>query len=385
MRGHQRLRWPRKNKRREARVRPEIECLERRWLPTSLPPGFVETNVASGLSSPTAMAPTPDGRIFVCEQGGTLRVIQAGQLLSTPFVSINVDSTSERGLLGVAVDADFETDHFVYVYYTVPGLPAHNQISRFTAAGNVALPGSEDVLFRLTDLSAATNHNGGAIHFGPDGKLYIAAGENGNGANSQTLDNLLGKILRINPDGSIPSDNPFYNQTTGDNRAIWAIGLRNPFTFAFQPGTGRMFIDDVGASMWEEIDDGIAGANYGWPNTEGPTQNGLYRSPIYFYGHDIGIAITGGAFYDPGPANVEFPPQYVGSYFFSDFGGDWIHRFDPLTGVTSDFAAQLPDEPVGEFVDSSGSLYYLARKRCLDGCGCQDRLSAGTLRPDLRR
>jgi glucose/arabinose dehydrogenase len=350
-----------KHGRRDARSRPAIECLEQRWLPTTLPTGFAETIVSSGLSSPTAMAQAPDGRIFVCEQGGRLRVIEGNQLLTAPFISLNVDSTGERGLLGVAFDPDFQSNNYVYVYYTVPGSPAHNQVSRLTANGNVAIPGSEVVLFRLSNLSTAVNHNGGAIHFGPDGKLYIGVGENGNGANAQSLDNLLGKILRINSDGSIPTDNPFISRTTGVNQAIWAIGLRNPFTFAFQPGTGRMFIDDVGAVTWEEIDDGIAGANYGWPNTEGPTQNSSYRSPIYYYGHDIGIAITGGAFYNPELTAAEFPSQYGGSYFFSDLGGNWIHRFDPVTGSASDFASNLPSAPVGELVDRSGSLYYLAR------------------------
>jgi glucose/arabinose dehydrogenase len=305
------------------------------------------------------MAQAPDGRIFVCEQGGALRVIQGGQLLATPFVSLNVDSTGERGLLGIALDPNFQANNYVYVYYTVPGSPAHNRVSRFTASGDAAVPGSEVDLLDLNSLSSATNHNGGAIHFGPDGKLYIGVGENANGANAQSLGNLLGKILRINPDGSIPADNPFYNQAVGVNRAIWAIGLRNPFTFAFQPGTGRMFIDDVGANTWEEIDDGIAGSNYGWPITEGPTSDPRFRAPIYYYGHDIGIAITGGAFYDP--VTVEFPGTYVGSYFFSDYGGNWIHRLDPATGSESVFVTDLPNAPVNEFVDPSGSLFYLAR------------------------
>ena len=133
-------------------------------------------------------------------------------------------------------------------------------------------PAARSDILDLNNLSSATNHNGGAIHFGPDGKLYIAVGENANGANSQSLNTLLGKMLRINPDGSIPTDNPYYYQTTGINRAIWAIGLRNPFTFAFQPGTGMMYIDDVGENTWEEIDQGVAGSNYGWPATEGPDQ-----------------------------------------------------------------------------------------------------------------
>src|SRR5439155_12911459 len=146
------------------------------------------------------------------------------------------------------------------------GSPAHNRVSRFTASGDVAVAGSETVILELDDLSTASNHNGGAIHFGPDGRLYVAVGENATSANAQTLANRLGKMLRINADGSIPIDNPFSSTAVGVNRAIWALGLRNPFTFAIQPGTGRMFINDVGQSTWEEIDDGVAGANYGWPS-----------------------------------------------------------------------------------------------------------------------
>src|SRR5437773_2487502 len=193
-----------------------------------------------------------------------MRVIKTGSLLSTPFVSLTVDSSGERGLLGIAFDPNFATNHYLYVYYTVATSPIHNRVSRFTAAGDTAAPGSHAVILELNNLSSATNHNGGAIHFGPDGKLYVAVGENANGANAQTLGNRLGKVLRINPDGSIPTDNPYFNTASGANRAIWALGLRNPFTFAFEPGTGTMYINDVGQSTWEEIDVGRAGANYGW-------------------------------------------------------------------------------------------------------------------------
>src|SRR5690242_11363257 len=242
----------------------------------------------------------PDGRIFVCEQGGRLRVIKNGALLPDPFLTLNVDSNGERGLLGVAFDPNFAANNFVYVYYTVPIEPRHNRVSRFTANGDVVVPGSEVALLDLDNLSTATNHNGGAIHFGPDGKLYVAVGENANGSNSQTLTNRLGKMLRINSDGSIPTDNPFFNTATGPNRSIWALGLRNPFTFAFQPGTGRMFINDVGQNTWEEINDGIAGSNYGWPTTEGVTTDPRFRSPLFVYTHGTslttGCAIAGGAF-----------------------------------------------------------------------------------------
>src|ERR1044072_9209630 len=238
-----------------------------------------------------------------CLAGDQLRVIKTGALLPSPFVTLTVDASGERGLLGVTFDPNFASNNFVYVYYTVPGASAHNRLSRFTANGDVAAANSEEVLLDLNNLSSATHHNGGAIHFGPDGKLYVAVGENANGANSQTLTNLLGKVLRISSDGTIPAYHPFFNTATGNNRAIWALGLRNPFTFAFQPGTGRLFINDVGQNTWEEINDGIAGSNYGWPSTEGPTSNPNFRSPLFSYGHGssstTGCAIVGGGFYNP--------------------------------------------------------------------------------------
>jgi len=326
----------------------------------TLPTGFTETQI-SGLSGPTAMEFAPDGRLFVCLQGGQLRVIKNGALLTTPFVTISVDSTGERGLLGVAFDPNFAANNFVYVYYTVSTSPRHNRVSRFTAQGDVAAAGSEVVLFELDNLSSATNHNGGAIHFGPDGKLYVGVGENANGANSQTLANLLGKILRINSDGSIPSDNPFNATATGNNRAIWSLGLRNPFTFAFHPATGRLFINDVGQSTWEEINDGIAGSNYGWPTTEGATSNPSFRSPLFSYGHGstatTGCAIAGGTFYNP--PTVNFPASYVGQYFFADLCTGWIRVFDPASGTATGFATGI-NQPVDLKVSADGSLYYLS-------------------------
>jgi glucose/arabinose dehydrogenase len=303
----------------------------------------------------------PDGRIFVCQQGGSLRVIKNGALLSTPFMTLTVDSSGERGLLGVAFDPNFAGNNFIYVYYTVTSTPRHNRVSRFTANGDVVMAGSEVVLLDLNDLSGATNHNGGAIHFGPDGKLYIAVGENANPPNSQTLTNLLGKVLRINSDGTIPSDNPFVSTTTGMNQAIWALGLRNPFTFAFQPGTGRLFINDVGQNTWEEINDGIAGSNYGWPDTEGQTSDPAFRSPLFFYGHGTspttGCAIAGGTFYNP--TTAQFPASYVGKYFFADLCSGWIRLLDPATNTATGFATNI-SQPVDLKVGADGSLYYLS-------------------------
>jgi glucose/arabinose dehydrogenase len=327
----------------------------------TLPPGFSESIMASGLSNATAMEFAPDGRLFVCQQGGQLRVVKNGALLTTPFLTVTTDSSGERGLLGIAFDPNFANNQFLYIYYTVPGTTAHNRISRFTGSGDVAASASETVLLELNDLSGASNHNGGAIHFGEDGRLYAGVGDNANSANSQTLTNLLGKILRINNDGSIPTDNPFFSTAAGVNRAIWAMGLRNPFTFGVQPGSGRIFINDVGENTWEEIDDGVAGANYGWPNCEGacsPT-NPSFRDPIYQYSHAVGCAIAGGAFYNP--ATTQFPPAYTGVYFFADLCGAWIRVLDPANNneVTT-FATGL-SSPVDLKVSADGSLYYLDR------------------------
>jgi glucose/arabinose dehydrogenase len=336
----------------------------------TLPAGFTEIQYGSTLTPgrPTAMDFAPDGRLFVCLQTGQLRVIKNGVLLGTPFVALTVDSFNERGLLGVTFDPSFASNQFVYLYYTVPGTPTHNRVSRFTANGDVASAGSETVILELDNLTDAGNHNGGAIHFGPDGKLYVAVGENANAANAQSLSNRLGKMLRINADGSVPSDNPttfpgIAGSTSGANRAIWAVGLRNPFTFGFQPGTGRIFINDVGAGTWEEINDGIAGSNYGWSICEGfcSSPNPTYRDPLFEYARNQPgdcAAIVGGAFYNP-PIN-QFPPLYVGKYFFGDLCAGWIRVFDPANNTASDFAtgiSTLVDLKVGP----DGSFYYLAQ------------------------
>jgi glucose/arabinose dehydrogenase len=327
----------------------------------TVPPGFTDAIVAGGITNPTAMAFAPDGRLFVAQQGGALRVIKNGSLLATPFVTLTVNSSGERGLLGVAVDPDFAINHWVYVYYTATSPGVHNRVSRFTANGDVAVPGSETVVLELPNLGA-TNHNGGAIHFGPDGKLYVATGENVVPSYSQSFANMLGKMLRINRNGSIPTDNPFYGSASGMNRTIWALGLRNPFTFAFQPSTGRMFINDVGQVTWEEINDGIRASNYGWPASEGPTGNPAHRGPLVVYGHGngpvAGCAVAGAAFYNP--VAPTFPASFVGDYYFADLCGGAIYRVSPPNFVINTFATGI-DQPVDLQVGPDGSLYYLAR------------------------
>ncbi len=344
--------------------RPGCERLEDRLAPATFPAGFSETTVATGLTKPTTMALAPDGRIFISEQGGTLRVINNGQLQAEPFLTLDVTAQSELGLLGITFDPDFATNHSFYVFYTTSTSPIHNRVSRFTAGDTSADPASEFVVVDLDPIDTIFFHYGGAIHFGPDGKLYIATGDGGEPANAQTAANRFGKILRVNPDGSIPEDNPFFTQTTDANRAIWALGLRNPFTFTFQPGTGRMFINDVGQATFEEINEGVAGANYGWPAAEGPANppNPHYVDPFFAYSHNRadpiwGFAITGGAFYNPD--TNPFPAEYAGTYFFADFLGGWIRHIDPDTGAVSDFATGARGL-VDLKVAPDGSLYYLS-------------------------
>lgn len=327
-----------------------------------LPEGFAETLVTSGLASPTAMTIAPDGRIFVCQQGGELRVIKNGVLLAEPFLKVAVSTAGERGLLGVALDPDFESNGRVYVYYTALLPVVHNRISRFTANGDRAVPGSETVLVDLPAVQAPI-HNGGSMHFGPDGKLYVAVGENARPTEAQGLATPFGKILRLNRDGTVPEDNPFYHQTTGLARATWALGLRNPFTFAFHEGTGHLFINDVGASSWEEINEGMAGANYGWPETEGPTADARFRAPLFAYPHpperNSGCAITGGVFYEA--EEPHFPEVYHGNYFFADYCRGFIRRLDPAAGTLGTYFAFEALSPVDLDVAPDGALFVLQR------------------------
>jgi glucose/arabinose dehydrogenase len=364
------------------------EQLEDRCLLANLPAGFIESAAATGLSNATAMEIAPNGDLWVLEQGGAVKRFRPGSTTADvvgDLSNLGLSSVGERGVLGIAFDPQYATNKHVYLYYTSPSPVTHNRISQFTVndsdatdyyfagansqeadAGSSGAPTAQ-IIFDLDPLSGLTNHNGGAIHFGPDGKLYVAVGDNANGANSQSLATDLGKMLRINSDGTIPADNPFFGVTTGNNQAIWALGLRNPYTFAFQPWTGRVFINDVGQNTWEEIDEGLAGANYGWPATEGnqgtpPSAPGTYRGPLYTYQHGgmplQGFAITGGAFYNP--EVQQFPAAYTGKYFFADYVNDWIDLLDVGTGTATQFATSVPG-PVDLRVTSDGSLYYLAR------------------------
>ncbi|WP_375426092.1 fibronectin type III domain-containing protein [uncultured Friedmanniella sp.] len=391
----------------------------------AVPVGFTDSQVAS-VPSPTALAATPDGRLLVASQGGQIRVVKNGVLLATPALDLAGKNctNSERGVLGVAADPD-PTSRTVYVFYTARGSDAtcpvagsgpnpagapRNRVSRFTMTGDVIDPASE---VRLLDgiYSTAGYHNAGDLHVGHDGYLYVTTGDGGcdyhgdathaggsgcGGDNDTSRDRnvLNGKVLRITTSGGIPTDNPFTGTgtarcNTGPAAAgttcqeAYAVGLRNPFRFAFDPNaTGTTFrIDDVGQNVWEEIDQGARGADYGWNTREGhcqrtdsesscgsPTPAGL-TDPVYDYPHSTTVggvscgSITGGAYV---PTGV-WPAAYNGSYLFSDYVCGTIFALSPggvrttlVSGLGSSSAVAMTFAPdVAGGGDGAGqSLYY---------------------------
>ena len=323
------------------------------------PPADFQTSVVvgSGLDGPSGFDIAPDGRIFILERSGKVKIFKNGQLLAQPFADLPSQATGDRGLIGIAFDPEFGVaNHYVYFYYT--GLDLLNHLVRFDASGDVGADGPYPI-FQTHSVSQEL-HVGGSIGFGPDGKLYFAVGDNGYPPNAQDLSNPHGKVLRINKDGSIPSDNPFYGQA-GKLGAIWAYGFRNPWRFQFDSATGELYGGDVGDYTWEELNHIVKGGNYGWPVKEGICTAdcaGLIN-PIHAYNHNgQSAAVTGGPVYRGGM----FPPEYRGRLFFGDYAQGFIKtaQLDAGGNVTavSDF-----DTTAGSVVDlkvaGDGSLYYL--------------------------
>jgi glucose/arabinose dehydrogenase len=334
----------------------------------ALPAGFSRTVAASGFGALlTSLAFAPDGRIFVTELSGAVRIVKNGALLAQPFATVPALMGGERGLIGIALDPAFASNGHVYVHYTTAEGGAHNRVSRLTANGDVAAAGSEVTLLDLPPLSDAQRHNGGGMLFGADGKLFVAVGDDGNGANAPLTSTPFGKILRLNADGSIPTDNPFYFATSGVNRAIWAKGLRNPYTFARSRETGRMYINDVGQETWEEVNLGRRGADYGWPATEGTTANPAHDSPILAVRHSASPtlfdanAFVGAAFYEPTIPN--FGAGYTGDYFFADYVLGWIYRLDVANGDAPYAFAQLGEAITGLGIGPEGAMFVLVGTR----------------------
>ncbi len=322
------------------------------------PPANFQTTqiIGSGLSSPSGFEFAPDGRIFILERTGNVRIYKNGQLLTTPFASSPSSINGDKGLIGVTFDPDFANNHFVYFYHT-SSADEHGRLVRFNASSDV---GTDYTVLYDTPEGILQFHAGGGLAFGPDGKLYLSIGDNGIPSNAQSLSNPFGKMHRFNKDGTIPTDNPFYN-TPGAVKSIWAYGFRNPWRFQFDTQTGKLYDGDVGQDTWEEIDRVEKGLNYGWPTIEGNCTSNCssFTDPIYTYNHNGGsAAIALGPVYR---ANM-FPQEYKGSLFFGDYANGFIKKIGldsngNSTGV-SDF-----DTNAGSAVDlkvaPDGSLYYV--------------------------
>ena len=322
-------------------------------------PQHFQTSLVVGddLNGPSGFEIAPDGRIFILERSGKIKIVKNGQLLPTPFADLPSEDTGDRGLIGIAFDPDFGvTNHYVYFYYT--GHDLLNHLVRFSAADDVGSDGPLE-LFRTSSPSQEL-HVGGSIRFGPDGKLYFAVGDNGYPPNAQDLSNPHGKILRVNRDGSIPLDNPFVGQP-GKLGAIWAYGFRNPWRFQFDSATGRLFGGDVGDFTWEELNRIVRAGNYGWPLHEGICSSGCggYIDPLHAYPHDnASAAVTGGPVYRAGM----FPAEYQGDLFFGDYAKGFIKNAD-LDSNGDVTAVHEFDDQAGSVTDlkvaPDGSLYYI--------------------------
>jgi glucose/arabinose dehydrogenase len=334
--------------------------------------------VVGGLAEPLAVTSAGDGsgRIFVAQQGGQVRIVRDGALIAAPFLDIadRVTSGGERGLLGLAFHPDFPNDPRLFVNYTDAN--GDTQVSSFTVDPNrrdAADPASELKLLHIAQPYA--NHNGGAVVFGPDDFLYIATGDGGSGGdphgNGQSLKTLLGKILRIDVDGSggerayaIPPGNPFVGKADALPE-IFLYGLRNPWRISFDRTTGDLWIGDVGQNAWEEIDvarAGTSGENYGWNTMEG---NHCFRPPsdcittgltlpVAEYSHDAGCTVIGGNVYR-GSAQ----PALAGGYYFGDYCSGTIWAIDPTGDALRDPTVVLKStaslSSFGE--DEAGELY----------------------------
>ncbi|MDH3590290.1 MAG: PQQ-dependent sugar dehydrogenase [Planctomycetota bacterium] len=310
-------------------------------------------------------------RLFVATQGGDIYVFpNRGDVTGADrrlFLSISVSrATNEEGLLGLAFDPDYANNRRFYVYYSLAN-PRRSRVARYEADPtdqNVALT-AETTLLEFDQPFG--NHNGGCLQFGPDDKLYITSGDGGSGGdpqnNAQNLGNLLGKVLRINTDGSQPTDNPFFTQQGEPESYIWAYGLRNPWRMSFDRGTGRLWLGDVGQGAFEEIDVIVRGGNYGWRLFEGDAifdnpqglPASMFIGPVTAYGRGLGQSVTGGVVY-----RGALLPTLQGVYVYGDFasGRLWGLVYDANTGNVVSNEELLRMGSIASFgEDQAGEVY----------------------------
>lgn len=306
-----------------------------------LPPELERTVIVSGLYEPVDFRFLPDGSgILIAEKGGAIKLFQEDQGTTT-LVELPTKTDFESGIGGIEVDPNFAENHYVYVSYTNGN--DVDVLSRFTLTGDAAtILASEQVLI-ASDQTAGPIHHGGEIYYednpgdSPD-YIYWAKGDNSVGTNAQDLTNIHGKILRIQADGTIPTDNPFYD-TPGARQEIWAYGLRNPFRFDVAPN-GQLLVADVGDTAWEELNVVTKGANYGWPGAEGVCLGCGYVNPIYTYDHNTpaGTASITSVLVYTGDA---LPEQYRGKVFIADYALGWIKTLS----LDEDYDSYISEQP----------------------------------------
>ncbi len=343
------------------------------------PSGYSWQMVVDGLNQPEGLVNAGDssGRLFIVEQGGLIRILKDGALLTTPFLDLTskVICCGERGLLGLVFHPKYADNGFFYVDYTERvNSQLYTVIARYSVSAsdpNLADPNSEQRMLHIEQ--PYQNHNGGQLQFGPDGYLYIGMGDGGSVGdplgNGQSLQTLLGKLLRIDVDNSqpyaIPGDNPFVN---GEGLwEIWAYGLRNPWRFSFDKLTGDLYIGDVGQDAWEEVDylpaGNPGGANFGWSFYEGmhpyrgsPPAGVEFVMPVAEYNHELGEAVIGGYVY-----RGQNMPAWWGVYLYADYGSGRVWGLLKLADGSWQ-NAQLFDTGfrISSFgVDAAGEIYLI--------------------------
>lgn len=338
-----------------------------------LPPGARIETLLTGMEDPVAMAFDPSGRLFYTEKStGKVRLFANGALQPNAVITYNVSTCSERGLLGIAIDPNFTANHYIYVYYTQgPGCgTTENKVARFVERDGV---GSNSVDI-FSSPQTAGNHDGGNIHFGPDGKLYVTIGDSANAANAQNLTSKNGKLHRINPDGSNPGDNPNFNEP-GALGSIYAVGLRNSFDFTFDPIVrGRIFASENGPGCDDEMNRIEAGFNYGWRSTsicEGASPDPRFNNiaPLWFLDSDACCEAPTGIMVYTGHQI----PQWRNHLFMAAYTGGKLRHFylnNDRTTATTTNVVQGVETNMDLETGPDGAFWYI------EGGG----YSAGTLK-----
>jgi len=338
----------------------------------AVPTGFTEEVVLGGRDQPIFLANLPDGRMLLLHKQGLITIFDPAvqpAVVQNYLQITDIESGGERGLSSLALDPDFANNGYVYVYYTQAS-SSRNRISRFTHLGNTADLTSETLIWQDNENWMSCCHFGGGLGFGPDGKLYLTTGEEFDGAQSPNLARAGGKIIRINKDGSIPADNPFVDGAGGNLDEVWAFGLRNPFRAYWDLPTGRFFIGDVGgnvqATAREEINIGVAGADYGWPNCEGQCAGfPNVEKPLFDYSHTAATPAGGSVSVGFVYRGSQYPGEFNERFFYGDYARSFIRMltFNPDGSVLSDeeFHTGLSSTgfgaPVHLMQGSDGAMY----------------------------